>query len=60
MLALIAEAFELTPRDVFEDATIIELSGHPDAALYERLRQRHGWDDSVAPYYVAHLRRLVH
>jgi hypothetical protein len=59
LLGIIAEAFELSPREVFVDATVVDVSWRRDADLYPWLQQRHGWHDSVAPYYLAHLRRLT-
>ena len=56
---MIAEAFELSPRDVFVDAVVLDLSQRPATTMYQWLRERHGWHDSVAPYYLEHLKRLL-
>lgn len=59
LLAIISEAFELTPRQVLVDAMVIDLAARPETAVCTWLRQRHGWDESLPPYYLVYLRRLM-
>ena len=58
-LAVIAAAFELPVRAVVVDALAVHRCPRADPTTLRWLRRRHGWDDSVAPYYLAHLRRLL-
>ena len=52
----LAEAFELSPDQVREDAGLVaDWQGDQDT-LRALLQERHGWDLSVAPYYVLWLR----
>lgn len=55
----LAEAFELSPGQVREDAGVVaEWRGDEDV-LKTLLQERHEWDASVAPYYVLRLRGEV-
>jgi len=53
----LAEAFELTIDRVLEDVQIVAGWHGSEHALTDLLQQRHGWDATVAPFYVSWLRR---
>jgi hypothetical protein len=54
---ILAAAFEVSEEQVEEDLRqMMTWSESPDA-LTAWFQQRHGWDPSVPPYYVASLRR---
>lgn len=57
-LVRIAEAFELTPDDVQRDRSLVAGWTGGEAELLAWLRERHAWDASIPPYYVAWLRNL--
>jgi hypothetical protein len=52
----IAEAFELSPDQVHEDADLVAGWKDDEHVLRGLLQERHDWDASVAPYYVFWLR----
>lgn len=52
----LAEAFELSPDEVREDAGLVSDWLGDEDVLKTLLQERHGWDASVAPYYVLWLR----
>ena len=52
----LAEAFELSPDQVREDAGLVGDWRGDEDALKTLLQERHEWDASVAPYYVLWLR----
>jgi hypothetical protein len=58
---VIAAAFEVSDRDVIADATALQRwtamrRAASDAVVIRRwLQRRHGWDDSVPPYYLAYI-----
>ena len=54
----LADAFEVSREQVLQDLSLVQGARNTDEqALLDRLRQRHGWDASVAPYYLDWLRR---
>ena len=59
LLDTIADAFEVTPREVVVDARLVSSAGWSPVPIQHWLQRRHGWDGSVAPYYLAHLHRLL-
>jgi hypothetical protein len=52
----IAEAFELRLERVLEDAEVVEDWREGEQALADYLQNRHAWDGSMAPFYLAWLR----
>jgi len=59
VVEIIALAFEVAPRDVVVDAAAVRAGAPSHVPIQRWLQHRHGWDPSVAPYYVAHLLRLL-
>lgn len=57
-LVIIAEAFELSAREVVVDA-IAAQDCTSSTWPCRWVQFRHGWDDSVVPYYLVHLRQLL-
>jgi hypothetical protein len=55
-LVRIAEAFEVSDSEVLADAVLVSGWSDSERALLDQLRRRHGWDGSVAPYYLLWLR----
>ncbi|HEV7664904.1 MAG TPA: hypothetical protein VGQ62_15345 [Chloroflexota bacterium] len=55
-VTLIAVAFELQRDAVLDDLAVVSDWPSNEDALVDQLRGRHGWDDSVAPYYLRWLR----
>ena len=52
----LADAFELSPDQMRQDAGLVaDWQGDQDA-LRAQLQERHEWDASVAPYYILWLR----
>lgn len=52
----LAEAFELSPHQVRQDADVVADWQRDEDGLRALLQARHDWDASVAPYYVRWLR----
>ena len=52
----LAEAFELSPEHVREDAALVAGWLGDEDVLRALLQERHEWDASVAPYYLLWLR----
>ncbi len=52
----LAEAFELAPDQVWEDAGFVADWQGDEDGLSALLQERHAWDASIAPYYVLWLR----
>jgi hypothetical protein len=59
VLDRIAEAFEITPQEVVVDSAAVRAGGYSHVPIQRWLQDRHHWDGSVAPYYLAHLRGLL-
>jgi hypothetical protein len=55
-VTVIAVAFELQRKLVLADLAFVCDWSSNDRALVDRLRNRHGWDDTVAPFYLDWLR----
>ena len=55
-VTLIAVAFELQRDLVLADLNVVSDWSSNDQALVDHLRGEHGWDASVAPYYLNWLR----
>ena len=49
---ILAAAYEIEPEEVIEDARLVANWQGSQPALRAAIRDRHGWDSSVSPYYL--------
>ncbi len=56
---ILADAYEIKPRDVLQDSEALQLWCWTGLELLAYMREKYGWHASTAVYYVAALRRAL-